>query len=118
MENPLSELTGKVGAGDGRGQDASAAASRCAWRGKARGSPIHYGGSEAEARKTAAECGGAPIFQANLEKRGGDRAHVRRAWPSSAGRLDGLVNNAARFTRSRPLEITEARLGFHPLTSI
>ena len=31
------------------------------------------------------------------------------------GRLDGLVNNAARFTRFDPLEITEAGLGLHPL---
>ena len=29
------------------------------------------------------------------------------------GRLDGLVNNAARFTRFDPLQITEAGLGFH-----
>ena len=29
---------------------------------------IHYNGSEAEARATAAECGYAPIFRANLER--------------------------------------------------
>ncbi|MGH9591481.1 MAG: SDR family NAD(P)-dependent oxidoreductase, partial [Bryobacteraceae bacterium] len=29
---------------------------------------IHYQGSEAEARATAADCGGAPVFRANLEK--------------------------------------------------
>ena len=28
---------------------------------------IHYWTSEAEARATAAECGGAPLFRANLE---------------------------------------------------
>jgi NAD(P)-dependent dehydrogenase (short-subunit alcohol dehydrogenase family) len=31
---------------------------------------IHYQGSEAEARATAAECGHAPLFQANLENVG------------------------------------------------
>jgi len=29
---------------------------------------IHYGTSEKEARETAAQCGNAPIFQADLEK--------------------------------------------------
>ena len=29
---------------------------------------IHYHGSEAEARATAAECGNAPLFKANLER--------------------------------------------------
>ena len=28
---------------------------------------IHYSSSEAEALETAAECGGAPLFRANLE---------------------------------------------------
>lgn len=28
---------------------------------------IHYNGSEREARATAEECGGAPVFRANLE---------------------------------------------------
>ncbi len=67
---------------------------------------IHYGNSEAEARRTAEECGGAPLFRANLE----NVAAIRRMFDeleSSLGRLDGLVNNAARFTRFDPLEITE-----------
>ena len=38
---------------------------------------IHYHLSEAEARKTAEECGGAPLFRANLESVDGDRSHVR-----------------------------------------
>src|SRR5215471_15874265 len=54
---------------------------------------IHYDRSETEARRTADECGGAELFRANLEQR--------------LGRLDGLVNNAARFTRFDPLDITE-----------
>ncbi len=68
---------------------------------------IHYGGSEAEARKTAEECGGAPIFRADFEKvseieRLFDEVHAH------FGRIDGLVNNAARFARFNALDITEA----------
>jgi len=72
---------------------------------------IHYGNSEAEARATAAECGGAPIFRANLES----VAEIERMFGEiehTLGRLDGLVNNAARFTRRNPLEITEADWDF------
>ena len=68
---------------------------------------IHYGGSEAEARATAAECGDAPVFRANLES----VAEIRGLFDQVAqhfGRLDGLVNNAARFTKFDPLEIEEA----------
>jgi NAD(P)-dependent dehydrogenase (short-subunit alcohol dehydrogenase family) len=67
---------------------------------------IHYHSSEEEARKTAAECGGAPLFRANLESVAeieGMFADLHR----QLGRLDGLVNNAARFTRFDPLEVTE-----------
>jgi 3-oxoacyl-[acyl-carrier protein] reductase/pteridine reductase len=66
---------------------------------------IHYHHSEKEARATAGECGGAELFRANLEsvpeiqRMFGDVEHL--------GRLDGLVNNASRFTRFDPLEITE-----------
>ena len=72
---------------------------------------IHYGRSEAEARRTAEECGGAALFQANLEK----VAEIERMFAGieqKLGRLDGLVNNAARFTRRDPLEITEADWDF------
>jgi 3-oxoacyl-[acyl-carrier protein] reductase/pteridine reductase len=67
---------------------------------------IHYQRSEAEARRTAEECGGAALVRANLEsvaEIGGMFAEVEER----CGRLDGLVNNAARFTRRLPLEITE-----------
>ena len=67
---------------------------------------IHYERSEAEAKRMAAECGGAPIFRANLER----VAEIERLFAEidgHFGRLDGLVNNAARFTRFDPLEITE-----------
>jgi 3-oxoacyl-[acyl-carrier protein] reductase/pteridine reductase len=67
---------------------------------------IHYGGSEAEARETAAECGHAPIFKANLERVAeieGLFGEVEKHF----GHIDGLVNNAARFTTINPLEVTE-----------
>lgn len=72
---------------------------------------IHYGGSEAEARATADECGGAPIFRANLEK----VAEIERLFEEVEGhfgRIDGLVNNAARFTEIDPLKVTEADWDF------
>jgi 3-oxoacyl-[acyl-carrier protein] reductase/pteridine reductase len=72
---------------------------------------IHYQGSEAEARATAAECGNAPVFRADLE-------HVPEIEKLFAeveahfGRVDALVNNAARFTQKDPLELTEADWDF------
>src|SRR5882672_5478315 len=63
---------------------------------------IHYGGSEKEALATAAECGGAPVFRANLEKVAEIEALFRQI-EEQEGRLDGLVNNAARFTRFDPM---------------
>jgi NAD(P)-dependent dehydrogenase (short-subunit alcohol dehydrogenase family) len=67
---------------------------------------IHYHHSETEARRTAEDCGGADLFRANLES----VDEIRRMFAELEqrhGRLDGLVNNAARFTRRDPLEITE-----------
>jgi len=72
---------------------------------------IHYSSSEAEARATAAECGNAPVFRADLEK----VAEIERLFADVQqhfGKLDGLVNNAARFTRKDALEITEADWDF------
>lgn len=66
---------------------------------------IHYNTSEAEARATAAECGG-ELFCANLES----VAEIQLLFAEVSarfGRLDGLVNNAARFTRFDPLDVTE-----------
>jgi NAD(P)-dependent dehydrogenase (short-subunit alcohol dehydrogenase family) len=66
---------------------------------------IHYQRSEAEARRTAEEAGNAALFRANLES----VDEIRRMFAEVEerfGRLDGLVNNAARFTRIDPLEIT------------
>jgi 3-oxoacyl-[acyl-carrier protein] reductase/pteridine reductase len=68
---------------------------------------IHYHDSETEARATAAECGDAPAFRANLES----VAEIERMFAAIEdhfGRIDGLVNNAARYTTIDPLAITEA----------
>ncbi|HEY1496659.1 MAG TPA: SDR family oxidoreductase [Candidatus Solibacter sp.] len=67
---------------------------------------IHYDRSEAEARRTAEECGGAELFRANLES----VPQIQQMFADveqRLGRLDGLVNNAARFTRFDALAITE-----------
>lgn len=72
---------------------------------------IHYHGSEREALATAKDCGGAPIFRANLEQIG-DIERLFAEVETYFGRLDGLVNNAARFTRFDPLAITEADWDF------
>jgi NAD(P)-dependent dehydrogenase (short-subunit alcohol dehydrogenase family) len=72
---------------------------------------IHYSSSEAEAKATAAECGNAPIFRANLE----NLSEIEQLFSGVMrhfGKLDGLVNNAARFMRKDPLEITEADWDF------
>ncbi len=71
---------------------------------------IHYHTSEDDARRTAAECG-ARLFRANLES----VAEIHRLFDEveqAYGRLDCLVNNAARFTRIPALEITEADWDF------
>ena len=68
---------------------------------------IHYSQSEQEALATAAECGNAPVFRADLETVG----EIERLFfdvERHFGRIDGLVNNAARFTRIDPLEVTES----------
>ena len=72
---------------------------------------IHYHRSESDARRTAEEAGGAALFRANLES----VAEIGRMFgevEERFGRLDGLVNNTARFTRRDPLEITEADWDF------
>jgi NAD(P)-dependent dehydrogenase (short-subunit alcohol dehydrogenase family) len=72
---------------------------------------IHYQASEKEARATAEECGSAPLFRANLES----VDEIRRMFQEvqeRLGTLHGLVNNAARFRRCDPLELTEADWDF------
>jgi len=72
---------------------------------------IHYHTSEEDARRTAAECGGAELFRANLE-RVAEIERMFREVRERAGGLYGLVNNAARFTKRHPFEITEADWDF------
>ncbi|MGP0071511.1 MAG: SDR family NAD(P)-dependent oxidoreductase [Bryobacteraceae bacterium] len=72
---------------------------------------IHYGSSEKEARALAEECGSAPIFQANLEKVD-DIHRLFREVEQRVGSLYGLVNNAARFRKVDPLQLTEADWDF------
>jgi len=72
---------------------------------------IHYNKSDAEARQTAEECGGAELFRADLTS----VAEIRRLFAEAGerfGGIDALVNNAARFTRFDPLDITEADWDF------
>ena len=67
---------------------------------------IHYNTSKAEAEEVAGHCGGAPVFQADLTK----VPEIRRLFSEVRerfGLLDCLVNNAARFTRFDPLDISE-----------
>ena len=72
---------------------------------------IHYNTSEGDARRTAEECDGAELFRANLESVPEIRRMFREV-EDRLGNLYGLVNNAARFTRFDPLDITEVDWDF------
>lgn len=72
---------------------------------------LHYSTSRDEAEATAAECGHAPLFAANLEHVS-DIERLFAEVHAHFGRLDGLVNNAARFTKLDPLLVTEADWDF------
>jgi 3-oxoacyl-[acyl-carrier protein] reductase len=72
---------------------------------------IHYNTSRQEAEEVSRECGGAPAFQADLAKVDEIR-HLFEEVRNKFGPLDCLVNNAARFTRFDPLDITEADWDF------
>ena len=66
---------------------------------------VHYNHSESEARETAGQCG-AEIFQADLCQ----VSEIQRLYSEVAtafGRLDGLVNNAARYQEVNVLDVTE-----------
>ena len=66
---------------------------------------VHYRRSETEARRTAEECG-AKIFQADLT----EVSEIQRLYhqiEDTYGRLDCLVNNAARYREMNVLELTE-----------
>ncbi|HYO79978.1 MAG TPA: SDR family oxidoreductase [Bryobacteraceae bacterium] len=68
---------------------------------------IHYNHSRQEAEETARACGpDAAVFEAELESVPQIRT-LFSAVEAHFGRIDGLVNNAARFTGIDPLDITE-----------
>jgi len=72
---------------------------------------VHFHSDEKEAQAVAAQCGNAPLFKADL----GSVQEIEAMFAdveTRMGRLDGLVNNAARFTRFDPLEVTEADWDF------
>ena len=68
---------------------------------------IHYHTSRTEALETARECRNAPIFQADFAKPT-EIQRLFREVRDQFGPLHCLVNNAARFTRIAPLDITES----------
>jgi len=110
MEIPLSEAAKKIvlvtGAAKRIGRGVALASYQAGYR-----VAIHYSTSEKEARETAAQCGDAPLFRANLE----NVDEIRRMFgevEQRCGGLYGLVNNAARFTRRDPLEMTESDWDF------
>ncbi len=72
---------------------------------------IHYNTSRKEAEEVARECNGAPIFQADLA-RVDEIRRLFRDIRDQFGLLNCLVNNAARFTRIDPLDITESDWDF------
>ena len=72
---------------------------------------LHYNGSKWDAERTAKDCGGATLFQANLESVR-EIEQMFRQIDERLGGLDCLVNNAARFTQIDPLKITEADWDF------
>ncbi|MCS7026320.1 MAG: SDR family oxidoreductase [Bryobacteraceae bacterium] len=72
---------------------------------------IHYHTSQKEAEQTAAECNAAGLFRADLAQVP-QIVSMFQDIQAQCGRLDGLVNNAARFTRFHPFEITEADWDF------
>ena len=72
---------------------------------------IHYSSSQREAEKTASECHAAGLLRADFEQ----VSQIERMFAdveARFGKLDGLVNNAARFTRFDPFDVTEADWDF------
>ena len=72
---------------------------------------IHYDRSQADAEKTAADANAAGLYRADLSS----IPDIHRMFDQIAadhGRLHALVNNAARFTKFDPLDITEADWDF------
>ncbi len=72
---------------------------------------IHCNTSREEAEEVSRQCGGAPVFQADLA----NVEEIRKLFRdvrAKFGLLNCLVNNAARFARIDPLDITEADWDF------
>ena len=110
MESPLSSLDGKIILVTGAAKRVGRAIALRLAREGARVA-IHYSSSKAEAEQTAADCGGAELFRADLTKVAAIEAMFADI-DDRFGRLDGLVNNAARFTKFNPLAVTEADWDF------
>lgn len=72
---------------------------------------IHYSTSQKEAERTASECNAAGLFRADME-RVPEIERMFQEIEQQFGRIDGLVNNAARFTRFHPFDVTEADWDF------
>jgi len=72
---------------------------------------IHYSTSATEAQATARDCHNAPTFPADLANVTQIHDLYRRVH-AHFGRLDAVVNNAARFTKIDPLLVTEADWDF------
>ncbi len=110
MENPQSSLSGRVILVTGAARRVGRGIALRLAREGARVA-IHYNHSEAEAKQTAEQCGGAPLFRADLEQ----VSEIERMFvelEEKMGGLYGLVNNAARFSRREPLEMTEEEWDF------
>ncbi|MCX6608485.1 MAG: SDR family NAD(P)-dependent oxidoreductase [Acidobacteria bacterium] len=110
MESPLPSLDGKVILVTGAAKRVGRAIALRLAREGARVA-IHYSSSRAEAEQTAADCNGAELFRADLTKVPAIEAMFADI-DRRLGRLDGLVNNAARFTKFNPLDVTEADWDF------
>lgn len=110
MESPLPSLDGKVILVTGAAKRVGRAIALRLAREGARVA-IHYSSSRAEAEHTAADCNGAELFRADLTKVPAIEAMFADI-DRRLGRLDGLVNNAARFTKFNPLDVTEADWDF------
>ena len=73
---------------------------------------VHYHGSQEEARLVVEECGaGAAAFRADLAQVEAIRTLFAEV-EAHFGRIDAVVNNAARFTRIDPLAISEEDWNF------
>ena len=110
MESPLPSLDGKVVLVTGAAKRVGRAIALRLAREGARVA-IHYSSSRHEAEQTAAECGNAELFRADLSSVSAIESMFADI-DQRLGRLDGLVNNAARFTKFNPLDVTEADWDF------